>query len=161
MDDKMIEQQLESIVVNMTKHFLRQFDGLKVVGAWQTTKGDENKAEERPDTKVVIGVKALPRTYETPTIPHAEIQIQMSLAVRADTDFNGKNYLNITTILSNMLQRWQSDITTVDEFAISNQFDPTGFQLTGGDCGMDKDAVIWQWQQTFSIYGIIHPSWAE
>ena len=111
---------------------------------------------------MVLGVKAFPRTYETPTIPHAEIQIQMSLAVRSDMDYNGRDYLAITTMLSNMLQKWQSDFSTVDnDFAISNQFNPTGFQLTGGDCGLDRDANIWQWSQTISIYGIIQPSWVE
>jgi len=103
MEYNMIEQQLEKIVIDRVKCALKFVDGLQIVGAWQPAKGNENKAEEKPDTKVVIGLKALPRSYETPTIPHAEIQIQMSLATRTDTDFNGKNYLTITTIISNLL----------------------------------------------------------
>ena len=42
--DKMIEQQLESILIDHIRSALKFIDGLKVVGAWQTKGADGNKA---------------------------------------------------------------------------------------------------------------------
>ena len=43
----------------------------------------------------------------------------------------------------------------MDDFNLENAFTVTGFNLTGGDCGLDRENCIWQFQQGFSIYGIV------
>ena len=70
-------------------------------------------------------------------------------------DFNGKTYLDITTLVSNALQGWQNNFSSLWIFNIPNWFSVTGFNLTGGDCGLDRDNGVWQYSQGFSVYGIV------
>lgn len=150
----MIEKRLEGVVIDNLKTALSDVTGLQIIGMWQTVGAEEVKAEEEKPS-AVLAVKAYPRSYETPTIPYAEIQLEISLAVRSDTDFNGANYLSITEKISDVLQEWQNDFSSLDCFSLLGAFNITGFNLTGGDCGLDKDNCIWQYSQGFTIYGII------
>ena len=40
-------------------------------------------------------------------------------------------------------------------FEIENEFLPTGFNIAGGDCGIDKQNDLWQYTQSFNLYGVI------
>ena len=147
----MVEQKIEKIVIDKMKTAL---DGLQVqfIGMWQ--KEDDKACED--GTSAVVAVKAYPRSYETPTIPYANIQVEVSLAVRSDIDFDGKTYLDLTTAMQSIMQTWQKDFQSSHvDFSIENEFDETGFQLDGGDCGIDRESKVWQFSQSFTIYGII------
>lgn len=102
---ELIEAQIESVVVEKLKTVLEDFEDVSIVGTWQPEDDDELKGmEEKP--MAVIGVKAFPRSYETPTVPSTEIQVAVSMAVRSDADFNGMNYLGLTEKISDVFQEW-------------------------------------------------------
>lgn len=152
----MIESDIEAKVIGVLNGLFNDYEDIQIVGCWKTGDDDNIKGEE--DTNLcVIGVKTSPRAYETPTIPYASMTTTISMAVRADVDFNGINYLEITSRISDALQRWQNNFHEAeDAFKIPDKFDFTGFQLDGGDCGMDNINCVWQFQQSFTIYGIIN-----
>ena len=153
---KLIEAELEKTVIEKIRYRLETYGGIDIIGAWSVVGEANNKGEEKLDDKnAIISVKVLPRLYETPTIPHAEFQVQVNLVVRSEVDFGGKNYLDITAELSDIFQQWQNDFCLLNELNIPNQFEITGFQLSGGDCGIDRDNCVWQFSQGFSIFGII------
>jgi hypothetical protein len=148
----MVEQKIEKIVIDKLNDAL---EGVQVqfIGMWQTDDGE--KACEN-GASAVVAVKAYPRAYDTPTIPDASIAVDISLAVRSDVDFGGLTYLDLTTKIQEVLQTWQ--LTFDDshtEFSIEGEFDETGFNLIGGDCGIDRENKVWQFNQSFTVYGII------
>lgn len=116
---------------------------------------DDNKSEEEEGVESVLTVKALPRSYETPTIPYASFSFQVALVVRSDVDFNGRDYLGMTDLVSTKMQSWQKSYGSYSEDFTTDNFEPTGFQLDGGDCGIDKTNNVWSYIQNFTVYGII------
>lgn len=155
---KMIESDIEEKVIDVLKDLFHEHnynDDIQIVGCWKPSDNNNIKGEEDSDL-CVIGVKTLPRSYETPTIQYASITTIISMAVRSDVDFTGINYLEITSRISNVLQRWQNNFQEAENsFKTIDGFEFTGFELNGGDCGMDKENCVWQFQQSFTIYGII------
>lgn len=149
----MIEADLEKIVIDSFKAVLEDYD-TQIYGTWQTT-DDANKSEEEDGVESVLTVKALPRSYETPTVPYASFSFQVALVVRSDVDFNGRNYLGITDLVSTKMQEWQKSYGSYSEDFTTDNFEPTGFQLDGGDCGIDKANYVWSYIQNFTLYGII------
>lgn len=105
--------------------------------------------------EILMTVVASPRQYETPTIADARIDFSLNLIVRADVDFNGKNWRNVTRIVQEKLQEWQDEFAAAAASFTFDNFDFTGFQLTGGDSSLDKENQIWVFTQTASVYGII------
>lgn len=151
---ELIEAQIENIVVGKLEEALADYTGVSIVGTWKPAEDLELKGSEEKAT-AIIGVKAFPRSYETPTIPSTEIQVMISMAVRSDVDFNGTNYLGLTEKISDVLQEWQNEFSSLGDFNITGKFDVTGFNLTGGDCGIDKETKCWQYVQGFTVYGIV------
>lgn len=129
---------------------------MQFIGVWQTV-GDGNiKALESSKYGAILGVKVYPRTYETPTVPDGMFQVDISLTVRADVDYTGQDYLRITQVVSDVLHTWQKSFSDYNtDFAIEDEFLPTGFNLESGDVGLDKEACIWQFTQTANLYGVI------
>lgn len=82
----MTEQKIERIVIEQLSAALEGAGvrGVQAIGAWQAEDGDGLKAFESGRASGVLGVKASPRQYETPTVPDAAIQVDVSLTVRAD-----------------------------------------------------------------------------
>ena len=98
---KLIEAEIEKVILDKIETALQNFENVRVVGTWQVSDNElELKGEEEPSDKAIVGVKVFPRGYDTPTVPYAEIQGQVSLAVRADKDFNGMDYLALTASIS-------------------------------------------------------------
>lgn len=155
----MIEQKIEKIVIDKIDAALKAADvtSFQIVGAWQTAVGDEQlKALEDSHAENFIGIKVSPRQYETPTIPDGSFLVSLSLATRAEMDKQGANWLAATEVISNLLQSWQSKFSTFqNDFVVEDEFLPSGFNLAGGDCGLDQASYVWQYTQTFNIYGVI------
>lgn len=154
----MTEQKIEKIVLDRLQDALSAVAGdeLQFIGAWQPAdEGDIKSLED--GTKVgVVAVKALPRIYDTPTIPDGQIQVQISLTMRADVDSDGKTYLDVTDALQKVTHRWQKSYANyAEDFAISDEFQPTGFNIDSGDVGLDKENCVWTFSQSFTLYGII------
>lgn len=104
----------------------------------------------------VVGVKVSPRTYETPTVPDGQFAVDLTLTIRSDVDADGQLYLEATQAVSQMIHNWQKCQARVEaDFSLGGEFVPTGFQITDGDCGLDRENVIWQYSQSFALYGII------
>lgn len=151
---KLVEAYLESVVVQVLRDALKDYDNVQIVGTWEPSTDDRLKGEENK-AGCIVGVKSYPRTYDTPTVPYCQINFDISMAVRADVDWNGNNYLDLTSIISEVLQGWQNDFNSLYIFGFPDLFEITGFQLTGGDCGIDREEGIWQFQQSFAIFGIV------
>ena len=125
------------------------------MGSW-TSNPNGLKSIESPDAVGVLAVKVYPRSYDTPTIPDGMMQVDLTLAVRAEVDSGGVDYLAITDIVSNQLQKWQKAYDEyAPDFRIQGEFEPTGFNMAGGDVGLDKELCVWQYSATFNIYGIM------
>lgn len=147
----MIEQVIEKIVVDRLVEAVED-DDIQVIGTWQkATNG--LKSNEDYSSKGVVVVKAYPRSYETPTIPSCAIDIEVTLNIRADVDFNGNDYLDITDKINQVFQEWQNDFTSYEQLFNIQEFIPTGYQLNGGNVGMDRNECIWTVQQSMIIYG--------
>jgi hypothetical protein len=41
------------------------------------------------------------------------------------------------------------------DFHVEGEFNPSGFSMSGGDIGLDKDVCSWTFTQTFDLYGVI------
>ena len=77
------------------------------------------KGIEASDSDVIIIAKASPRSYSTPTVPTCQINVDVTALVRADIDYNGKNYLAVSDELMNVFQHWQRCYCdTHDEFTV-------------------------------------------
>lgn len=152
----MIEQQIEKMVMTKLWHVLKKngISNIQVLGSWQPD--DDIKGEQDESAIGFISIKTLPRSYDTPTIADAQIQCQVNLLVRSDIDYNGKSYLEVTDLVNKVLHKWQKSYDDYyDDFTIEGEFEATGFQLDGGDCGIDKQNCAWNFLQQFTIYGII------
>ena len=153
----MIEQLLEKKIVDALADALGDAN-VQIMGAWQPATDGEIKSLEEGKASGYLTVRMQPRTYETPTIPTAQIPCTIGLVMRAEVDTNGQSYLAITSAVSNRLQTWQDSIdVAVSAFNIEGKFDCAGFQLTGGDAGIDKAQKVWTWAQSLIIYGVIAP----
>ena len=154
----MTEQKIEKIIIDSISAALSaaQIDGLQIIGAWQVADDGDIKALEDGSKRGVITVKVMPCTYDTPTIPDGQMAAQISLAMRADMDGDGKGYLDVTEVLSGLIHSWQKSFDTyAAAFEISGEFTPTGFQITDGGCGIDRESCVWEYSQTLDIIGII------
>ncbi len=154
----MTEQKIEKIILDKFNDAFAtsNVNGYQLIGAWQAVEDGQVKAIEEGTSKIILGVKVYPRSYETPTIPDGQFQVDISLTVRAEVDSTGQDYLEVTQIVSNILHTWQKSYQAYStDFQIEDEFQPTGFNLESGDVGLDKEACIWQYTQTFNLYGII------
>lgn len=157
---ELVEALIEGVVVQRLKEAVGDFDGVSVVGTWRPSDGPEVKGLD-DKAEAVVGVKAFPRQYETPTVPSAEIQLAVSMSVRSDVDFGGEDYLGLTEKISEALQEWQNDFSSLSAFDVEGKFKTTGFNLTGGDCGLDRETRCWQYVQGFTVYGIVAKKTAQ
>ena len=83
------------------------------------------------------------------------MEVALSLVVRSDVDSKGQMFLSACDTITGKLQTWQKSFSAyAGDFSIEGDFIPTGFRLSGGDVGLDADAGIWQFTQTFEILGI-------
>lgn len=125
----MIEQKLEKIIVEKIQAaFLSaEIPDVQIIGAWQPDT-DGPKAKEETDAEAILAVNVSPRLYETPTIPDAQFNVSLALAVRAECDQGGTDWLHITEAVSGILQTWQKGFNAyATDFAIEGEFVPTGF----------------------------------
>lgn len=154
----MTEQKIERIVIDELAHALSSdgVEGVQSIGAWQTGTDGSLKAFEGGTARGVLAVKVAPRTYDTPTIPDAVMQVDVSLTMRADLDGDGSSWLSATDAIVQRMQLWQDGYSDYAQtFALSGEFTPTGFNLIGGDCGLDRDACTWNYSQSFNLHGIV------
>lgn len=154
----MTEQKIEKIVIDKISTALETagISGIQFMGVWQDAdEGDVKALEDGTKVGAVI-VKVFPRTYETPTIADGQFNVQISLTMRADVDITGKGYKDVTSIISSITHKWQKSYGEyATDFAIENEFQPTGYNLDSGDVGLDKENCVWNFTQSFSLYGII------
>ena len=152
----MIEQNIEDAVIAKIDGVLRQagIENFQLAGQLQATDGV--KGLEQANADVIIIAKSSPRSYSTPTIPTCQIDIQLSVLVRADIDFNGMKYLDITDKIMNTLQHWQRCMEdTHEDFTVLNEFECTGFQLGSGTFTLDASGKVWQYQHNMTVYGVV------
>lgn len=109
-------------------------------------------------TKIgAVVVKVFPRSYDTPTVADGQFNVQISLTMRADVDITGKGYLDVTDVISSITHKWQKSYAEYStDFAIADEFEPTGYNLDSGDVGLDKENCVWSFTQSFTLYGIIN-----
>lgn len=152
----MIEQEIEDKVIAKLNGVLEStgITNIQMVGQLQSVEGV--KGLEQTNSDVIVVVKSSPRSYATPTIPTCQIAVQVTALVRADIDYNGMNYLEVTNKLMEVFQHWQRCYTdTHDEFTVPNEFNCSGFQLGGGNFTLDATGKAWQYQHSMTIYGVV------
>ena len=154
----MLEQKIEKIVIDELQNALSSdgIVGVQSIGAWQTGVDGGLKAFEKGDAAGILAVKTYPRSYETPTIPYAAINVDVSLTMRADIGYDGATWLSAVDALSRKMQSWQDSYSGYAEtFALSGEFRPSGFNLAGGDVGLDRDSCTWSYSQSFNLHGVV------
>lgn len=153
----MIEKDIEARVIGIMGEALSGagVEGVQIVGAWQTANDGRIKALEG-ESVGILTVRANPRQYETPTIPDATIEVELSLVVRSDVDATGSDYLAIAEVVADVLQRWQASYVNYHDDFVVEGFEPTGFRQLGGDVGVDAQNCIFSYSQGFTLNGIIN-----
>lgn len=148
----MIEQKIEKIMVERFEKIVGKYG----VGVYGTLQQSFLKASEGLDTGVLV-VKVSPREYDTPMVPSCRLNCTLSLSLRADIDFSGKNYLEITDMLVEELEKFQKCLEDVHQiYCLPNEFEPTGFLLGAGETNIDRSNKTWLYAHTFTIYGIVN-----
>lgn len=145
----MTEQKIEKIVMDKISTALEtaEISGIQIMGAWQKVDDGDVKALQDGTKVGAVVVKVFPRTYDTPTIPDGQFNVQISLTMRADEDETGKGYLDVTDVISSVTHKWQKSYDEyATDFAIADEFQPTGFNLDSGDVGLDKENCVWTFQ---------------
>ena len=154
----MIEQIIESKLIDALVASLPEGSNIQTLGVWQPAVGEKIKNMEDKAVNGYLTVKALPRSYETPTIPTATIQAQIQLSMRSEVDAQGIDYLRVVSAISTVLQSWQDSLETAKTtFDVDGKFDCAGTQLTGGDVGADTANKVWTYSQGVTVYGVILP----
>lgn len=154
----MIEQKIEKIIIDAISAAFAaaNVSGIQVVGAWQPATVDEIKAARDRKARGLLSIKVAPRAHDTFTIAEASFTVSATLDVRAEMDAAGIGYLEVTDVVSGVIYPWQKKFSNyADAFTVAGEFDPTGFRLDGGDCGLDVGNGAWTWRQDFTIQGII------
>lgn len=102
----MIEQSIEARVLAKIQDSLSALgiDNVRLVGQLEAVEGV--KGLEDADDQIIIVAKSSPRFYSTPTIPTCTINVDVNALVRADVDYNGKNYLDVSDCLMQIFQHW-------------------------------------------------------
>lgn len=101
----MIEQQIENRVIGKVASALSA-TGISVQYARQLQATEGVKALENSSSDVFVIAKASPRSYSTATIPTCQIPVSLNVLVRADVDYNGVNYLDVTSKVMDILENW-------------------------------------------------------
>lgn len=152
----MIEQEIEDKVIAKLNGVLEStgITNIQMVGQLQSVEGV--KGLEQTNSDVIVVVKSSPRSYATPTIPTCQIAVQVTALVRADIDYNGMNYLEVTNKLMEVFQHWQRCYTdTHEDFNVTDEFNCTGFQLSTGNFTLDNNGKVWQYQHNFTVFGVV------
>lgn len=151
----MTEQKIEQILIDKIQSAIND-DSIQVIGSWQSLE-KIRKATEVIGKSGYVSIKTYPRQYETFTIPECTMQVDVTVCIRADVDYDGITYLEKSEQILNVLYRYQKSFTSYrDDFIIEDEFKPVGFRLDSGDCGIDKDKCLWTVTQSCTIMGIIH-----
>lgn len=152
----MIEQSIESKVLEKIQGTLSAvgIENVKLVGQLEAVEGV--KGLEGADDEIIIIAKSSPRAYSSPTIPTCQINVDVNALVRADVDYNGKNYLDVSDCLMQIFQHWQRCYDdTHEDFTVDGQFDCTGFQLGTGSFTLDGTGKLWQYQHSMTVLGVV------
>lgn len=151
----MIEYLIEKRLAEHFSSALSAYE-IQVLGTWQAMPDDQLKGMENGAAEGYLTISVQPRGYATPTIPTTTINCQVSLAMRAEIDRDGVTYLEATSAVSDVVQRWQNDLdAAVADLGVEGKFDVAGFQLAGGSASMDNQNRIWTYTQNLVVYGVV------
>lgn len=150
-----VEQEIESRLVSaFAAKFAEANLNIQVAGLLNNS--DELKGAEKADVDGVMIVKAKPRAYSTPTNPECQIEVDVSVTLRADRDYNGKCFIDVFCLLIDMFQQWQRCLDDAHEmFTIENAFTCTGYVLNDGDTGTEVSGKTWNYTHGMTVYGVI------
>ena len=153
----MIEQTIECKVLAKVSAALSAAGIQNVQTFGQLDACEENvKGIENADSDVIIVAKSSPRQYGTPTIPTCQVEVQLNVLVRADVDYNGVNYLAVTSKAMDVLQHWQRCYDdTHEDFTVEGEFDCTGYQLGSGNFTLDGTGKTWQYTHSMTVFGVV------
>ena len=151
----MIEQQIENRVIEkVTSALSATGANVQYAGQLQATEGV--KALENANSDVFIIAKASPRSYSTATIPTCQIGVTLNVLVRADVDYNGVNYLDVTSKVMDILENWQKCYDdTHEDFTLSGEFECSGYRLDSGNFTLDSTGKTWQYSHSMTILGVV------
>lgn len=152
----MIEQNIECKVLEKVASALSATGIQNVQTYSQLNAYDDVKGIEDATCDVMIIAKSSPRSYSTATIPTCQIDVQLNVLVRADVDYNGENYLAVTSKIMDVLQHWQRCYDdTHEDFTVEGEFDCTGYQLGSGNFTLDGTGKTWQYTHSMTVFGVV------
>lgn len=152
----MLEKDLEEKIKAKLTTVL-DCDEIQFLGTWAPVDAESLKAEENTTAGYCV-VKVSPRQYQTPTIPTATIDVEISLVVRADVDFNGQSYLDLTDKLMTQYEIWQKCLDDAHVDFSTDDFEVTGYVLGNGSNGIEKSQILWTYEHSMTIYGVVQPT---
>lgn len=145
----MIEYEIEKNIVEEMQKNLDKYK-VQVIGTWSIPKIEES------DKEGVLVIKVSPRNYETPTTPYMTLDCMLSLTIRADIDVEATNYLNASSAIIDVLEKYQKcECSTHLQYA-SSCFNPTGFKIGQGNTMIDQSNKVFTYTHQFTIYGIVN-----
>lgn len=149
----MIEKKIEDKIAQKIEDAFtaKHISGFQIIKAWTCAEQTEDK-----DASVIVVLKVHPRGYETYTVPTATFQIEVTLIARADIDFDGIKYIDVTETLFDTLHAWQKSIDLCcEDFDIEGEFSTAGMRMDGGSTGLEKDSKVWTCTENLTLYGCI------
>lgn len=129
--------------------------GSKVEGFWQELQPGDVKGHSDGSTVADIDVLARPRTFQSFSVPKADIALRVSLSVPIERDERGDAFQSAAAEISDLLQTWQLSIVAVKEAFAVDGFAPCGAHLSGGDVSIDSTARKWVIDWTVAIRGVV------
>ena len=128
-------------------------DDIQIIGSYDVS---EIKAVEESGKTSYIIVKVNPRSYASPTIPTCTVECAVSLTVRSDIDYSGKSYVDLMDAFLSKYQSWQQCLDEAhDDFSVDG-WAITGFVLGEGSTAIDRNATVFTYTHSFTLYGIIN-----
>ena len=152
-DNIMIEKKIEDKIGEKIEAAFtdKGIDSFQILKAWSCAEQTEDK-----DASVIVVLKVHPRGYETYTVPTATFPIEVTLIARADIDFDGIGYIEVTEALFDTLHVWQKDIHAAClDFDIEGEFSTAGMRMDGGSTGLDRENKTWTCTENLTLYGCI------
>lgn len=149
----MIERDIEKATIAKVQALA--IDGLSVTGIWQPSASGVVKGVEDSAFVASLAVVAKPRTYQSFSLPRADLAVSLALRVLIDRAPDGEALHDFTAPLDALLEDWQANIDSVKTDFTVPRFNPCGFRLDGGEVSFDRAAMAWLVTQSFTLRGIV------
>ena len=152
----MIEKSLESAVIAAIAAL--GLPDLEIAGYWQEASPGSVAAEETPDVKAFLAVKASPLAFETYQSARAVCSVSFALAVRAECAPTGAALAALAEPFFRKLEDWQFSLSALRSDLNVARFALAGARLEEGSAEYDQSRQIYLVKRAITLRGVAAPA---